>query len=217
MNQTSEYSETPAAQEMRVSARLNMFVLGALYWDELSTPVRLRNMSMHGALVEASVLPSEGCDITLCRGRLAARGKVTWRSHNQAGLLLQDSVEPNEWLQSRLRVEQQRVDDMIAEVRSGVGGSKKISAYRPAVGDPFPERQLTSIVASVEELARVFAGDTHILEHHGESLQNLDIVVGRLHRLMKAYGCDRIDAPAEFVAHVPPEAGTQFAAARSCL
>jgi len=65
-----------ALQELRVESRSNIFVMATIYAPGGSTPVRVRNMSRTGALVEAPVLPAAGSRVRLSRGSLTVVGDI---------------------------------------------------------------------------------------------------------------------------------------------
>ena len=68
-----------ATPEDRRDERTHLFVIGTLYFGRSSAPVRVRNLSATGALIEGTSLPHVGTEIILRRGDLKAkkRGRRT--------------------------------------------------------------------------------------------------------------------------------------------
>jgi hypothetical protein len=63
-------------------------------------PVKLRNLSSQGALIEGKDLPIEGSEIVFRRNDLKAKGRIAWIHEDQAGiafnvLLAQEEVLRN--------------------------------------------------------------------------------------------------------------------------
>ena len=133
-----------AASEGRIERRTNMFVMASLVADAGSGPVKMRNLSAHGALVEGAVLPRAGVDLfgarivrgsdadlqsvlpragsrfRLYRGELSIWGKVVWSDHGRAGLRFDSLAIVSDWLpRAQTNVAQQRIDDMISQMRTG--------------------------------------------------------------------------------------------------
>jgi len=80
--------EASAASDLRVESRNNIFVIAVLDVDcGSTTPVRVRNLSQNGALVEASALPPVGTAVLLKRGSLCVDAQVVWVDQQRAGLL----------------------------------------------------------------------------------------------------------------------------------
>ena len=78
--------------------RSNIFVMATLYAAGGSTPVRVRNMSRSGALVEASALPPAGTGVRLCRGSVSVAGEVMWVDEHKAGLRFASPTAAADWL-----------------------------------------------------------------------------------------------------------------------
>ena len=55
-----------------------MLVAATLHVDGQLLPVRIRNMSVSGALIEAATLPPAGAAVVLERGSLQVAGRISW-------------------------------------------------------------------------------------------------------------------------------------------
>lgn len=54
--------------------------------DGAATPVRLRNLSEEGALIEGEGLPAEGSQVIFVRNELRAQAKIMWAEGSFAGV-----------------------------------------------------------------------------------------------------------------------------------
>lgn len=71
----------------RKSKRANVLLMASLELSGTSTPVRMRNLSSNGALVEGEDLPVEGSELLFRKGDLAIKGRVVWTSDRHAGIV----------------------------------------------------------------------------------------------------------------------------------
>jgi hypothetical protein len=83
----------------RDAVRTNLFLAATLWGSDASPfPVRVRNLSPAGAMVEAAALPARGTLIRLLRGRLAIGGEVVWTAERRCGLAFAGSVSVRDWM-----------------------------------------------------------------------------------------------------------------------
>jgi hypothetical protein len=61
-----------------------------------SVPVKLRNLSAEGALVEADKLPIEGASVLFRKGDLSVPGRVAWVNGRQAGVNFAQNLNPDQ-------------------------------------------------------------------------------------------------------------------------
>jgi hypothetical protein len=94
----SGHVENATSDEHRTEARSNIFVTATLHASGGTTPVRIRNMSRHGALVEAAALPPSGQPMRLSRGNLSVAGEIMWVAGAKAGLHFESDVAVGDWL-----------------------------------------------------------------------------------------------------------------------
>ena len=78
----------------RRQRRSNVLMAAALELSGTSIPVKLRNLSADGALVEADKLPVEGSEIVFRRNDLAMPAKVIWVRGGRAGISFKDELPP---------------------------------------------------------------------------------------------------------------------------
>lgn len=174
------YDPDPAHQ--RAEARSNMFVRAVLYGEGGSAPVRIRNMSRSGALIESSAIPTEGLHVRLIRGNLSVRGHIAWRRDDRAGIRFDTRVEVSDWLPRGTKPNnQQRVDEMVhASGTSGRNGGE-----RPAA--PLAASQAEAIILDCRDqlnaVAEELAGDSAIATGHPTALQTIDLTAQMLEKL----------------------------------
>ena len=110
---------SPPAQR-RVDARSNIFLVAALTSGKASGPVRIRNMSTAGALIEGAAMPTEGSGVAIHRGSLSASGQLVWRSDRRAGIRFDSPVHVADWLPRGSRsTGQQKVDQIVHDYKTG--------------------------------------------------------------------------------------------------
>src|SRR5215213_7784299 len=61
-------------------------------------PVKLRNLSEEGALVEAKLLPAADSEIVFHRNDLRVRGTIAWVGGNHAGIAFNRKLDPEQVL-----------------------------------------------------------------------------------------------------------------------
>jgi len=122
----------PPGNESRSSPRSNVFLTAALAGNGTSRPVRIRNLSPEGALLEGQDFPKGGGDAQLRRGSLSVRGEIAWENGKYCGLRFADIINVQEWVKRAGPEAQMRVDAAIAQVRSGSASSFAEPLPRPA-------------------------------------------------------------------------------------
>lgn len=75
-----------------------MLMSASLELSGTSLPVKLRNLSAEGALVEGDGLPIEGASILFRKGDLSMAGTVAWVKGRQAGINFAQNLNPEQLL-----------------------------------------------------------------------------------------------------------------------
>ena len=78
----------------RKTNRSNVLFTASLELSGASVPVKMRNLSSNGALVEGENLPIEGSELLFRKGDLAIKGRVVWTSERYAGIAFQRPLAP---------------------------------------------------------------------------------------------------------------------------
>lgn len=192
----SEGSPTHRQLDARIAPRTNMFIAATMCWDQHRNPVKVRNMSITGALVESPVVPTTGTSVLIVRGSYSARGRVIWADKNRCGLHLSEAVNVREWLAPPSNTEQQRVDQIVALVKAGAvplpTGTFTGRTDRPALPASLSTDQLTcdlSLISRlIEDLGDDLASEPATLMRHATKLQNLDIAMQMLTAICNEIG-----------------------------
>ncbi len=82
----------------RKSRRSNVLMSASLELSGTALPVKLRNLSADGALVEGDKLPVEGASILFRKGDLSVAGAVAWVKGRQAGVSFAQKLNPEQLL-----------------------------------------------------------------------------------------------------------------------
>lgn len=78
----------------RRQRRAQVFMSAALELSGTSLPVKLRNLSADGALVEGDNLPVEGAEVVFKRQELSVSARVIWVRSGRAGLSFNIVLSP---------------------------------------------------------------------------------------------------------------------------
>ena len=82
----------------RKSRRSNVLMAASLELSGTSLPVKLRNLSADGALVDGDKLPVEGASVLFRKGDLSMPGNVAWVKGRQAGVSFAQKLNPEQLL-----------------------------------------------------------------------------------------------------------------------
>lgn len=85
-----------SASQNRKTRRSNVLMSASLELSGVSLPVKLRNLSADGALVEGDKLPVEGASVLFRKGDLSVAGQVAWANGRQAGIAFAKSLNPDQ-------------------------------------------------------------------------------------------------------------------------
>jgi hypothetical protein len=116
-------------EDPRTDQRSHVFLMAVLRAGTTSCPVRVRNISIHGALLEGNGLPSEKQVVALKRGSLSVSGQIAWLAGQHCGIRFSKPIAVAEWVDRAGPVGQQRIDSAVAEFRR---------SSRPVFSTEFP-------------------------------------------------------------------------------
>ena len=202
MDQSGEV-KAESGSELRASRRTNLMLAATIEVAGRNAPVRIRNLSETGALLDGNVLPLEGQSLVVMRGDLKIAATVAWSSGDRCGIRFEQPMPVNEWTGGKPRPlectglrDQRRVDAIQAEARAGCQPVSTASSP-PSEDAPAPIEQLDARLA--DELAYVqrlleSMGDELITEpvvvrNHARALQSIDIagqILAHLARILVA-------------------------------
>lgn len=90
--------DNSSVTQNRRSSRSNVFLAATLEVSGLSIPVKLRNLSAEGALIQGEQLPTEGTELLFKRNELCELGRVVWAKGSHAGIAFKDKLHPEQVL-----------------------------------------------------------------------------------------------------------------------
>jgi hypothetical protein len=166
-----------------------MFLAAVLRGPGLSAPVKVRNMSATGALVEGAAVPPGGANIQLMRGSLVVPAIVAWSQERRCGLHFSSLVCVRDWIAPRSNTTQDRVDETVRLLKLGALPMPRSS---PAQGDDSTPssvqlgEDLLCAARLIEDLGEHLSIDVETLVRHGEKLQNLDIALQTIAAVVQA-------------------------------
>ncbi|MGN6848026.1 MAG: hypothetical protein ACTHJK_00895 [Sphingomicrobium sp.] len=168
--------------DTRGASRASLYLAAALYRDGKPSPVKIRNISAIGALVEGSVIPESGALVQLVRGGLIVHGLVAWSSDGRCGLKFSGSIDVQQWRAIPANAEQQRIDEVVRLVKAGavplpvssLGQSRQLELQER---DAELSGDLQRALELLDNLGGVLAGDPDVVRRYGHALQNLDVAM----------------------------------------
>lgn len=175
----------PLCTDARHEQRTSLFVMATLHADSGSCPVKVRDLSSAGALIEGAVIPPEGMSVRLVRGALTVLGQIMWSRSGRAGLRFDASVAVTDWLPGgRTSLPQQRVDEIVQQVKSAASFNPELPSTQEVIEPKkVSTTELKQLGDAIESLANDLAADPHVTIRHTEKLQILDVVAQTLRKL----------------------------------
>ena len=180
------------AQQPR-APRTNL-LLAATIEGDVAGPVRIRNLSESGALIEGQLLPQVGERLTLRRAALAVGATVMWRGAGKCGVQFDRRVAIAHWAKGiSTPRDQAQVDAMQAAVRAGL--SSPAPAAEQVAADAAPAaaasgmleqrvaEELGYIARLIETIGDDLADEPAVIHRHPSTLQNFDLAVQILEHL----------------------------------
>ncbi|WP_308514439.1 PilZ domain-containing protein [Sphingomonas flavescens] len=165
--------------ELREEPRASLYLAASLYSEGQSVPVKIRNLSNTGALVELSTPLVEGGVVQLVRGSLIVHALIIWTEGLRCGLKFSGVVDVQRWRIALSNGDQQRVDDIVRTIKARSVPLRSAEETRPGEGEK--ERPLSAdlrLAADLlETLGECLANDERIIASHGPALQHLDIAM----------------------------------------
>ena len=162
-----------ADADLRVCPRTAMFVAATSVSANRVQPVRIRNMSRDGAMLEGAVLPAPGDEFELVRAHLRVSARSMWTSGNQCGVSFKAPIDVVEWMARIAPGHQQQVDALVDQARQDIAAGRQPES----VGSSSPVSSLANIQTAIdllEDLEGALADDALVIARHHDQLQALD-------------------------------------------
>lgn len=187
-------SPSQRADEARLLPRSSMFVTAVMVVGRNQTPVKVRNMSANGAMVESTLTAPPGTKVKLIRGRLVAEGTIVWDSKNRLGVKLEVEVSVKDWLAGPAKAEQDRVDNMVSLIKAGralpqAEGADPVIRAEARQSNAQCASDLEAVGNLIQDLEDDLASSVETLMRHEVKLQNLDIAMQMLQAIAQQLSC----------------------------
>jgi len=190
----------PGASARTRAPRKNLLLTATIRSQGVTAPVRIRNLSEKGAMVDGQALPEPGASLILQRLEVEMRGVVAWRAEGRCGIQFEGAASVDEWVAGRRAPAaifghgQSRVDQIQAAIRSGRDiADEDVPAAGPAeiITDPEARvaEELDHVQRMLDDVAADLIGDMALLQRHGEALQRFDNacqILNQLSAILKA-------------------------------
>lgn len=151
-----------------------MFLSASLVTGTTALPVRVRNLSSRGALLDGALFPPVGTMVGLIRGELSANGLIAWHSNGHAGISFTVDIHVDAWVKRAGHAGQQRVDEALAALR------REQSA--PAAAHAPEGPTLGELSDQLHAICERIACMPSLSLELGEELVRLDTLAGALQR-----------------------------------
>jgi hypothetical protein len=190
--------------------RKNLMLAATIEADTVTAPVKIRNMSESGAMIDGPALPEVGSQVILHRLDLSIAATVVWNEEGRCGLKLAGTVKVDEWITGSRQVEkhsslgQLRVDKIQSAIRGGLPLPAEPAAppSRTAVATPVDDRiarELAQVKLVLDAIGDELTDNADILTRHEKALQNLDIASATIEWLAAVVSADD---PEEVIAKI---------------
>ena len=192
-------SDQPNTDWQVRSPRKNVLLSATIEAGQLKVPVRIRNLSEGGAMLDGAALPDPGCTLTLRRLQVEIGARVIWCDAGRCGVAFDGVAAVEDWVagsclpQRFVAPGQARVDAIQFAVRRG----EALPEEPPPLGKPVPVGDLEQHIAAEIEMVRrlletvgdELSDDMALLTRYAEALQRFDFgcqVLGHLAAVLSA-------------------------------
>ena len=182
MLQTSRQS----TEDPRDGVRANVFLTAVLDASGVVYAVRVRNISVSGALIDGDQLPSSGAGVRLSRGQLEVSGDVAWEDGDYRGLRFSSPVDVQAWVKRVGHNGQQEVDQKLALLRQP---GKSNCAVLPIDGSSRLDTA-QRISVDLDLLCEELAACPRMSIEYGEQLIRIDTIAQRLRKVAVSNGLE---------------------------
>jgi hypothetical protein len=173
--------------EARGSRRTNLLLSATAEFGGLSSPIRIRNVSETGAMLEGAHLPGKGARLWVIRTGIKVAATVAWASNGKVGVQFDEPVPVERWGGGKPRPidlsglrDQRRVDAIQQAVRAGqplpsCDSAAPTDCDAPGQLNARIAEELDYVSRLIESLGDQLAADPAILMKHSKVLQNMDL------------------------------------------
>lgn len=185
--------------------RKNLMLAATIEAGAISAPVRIRNLSAGGAMIDGPALPETGSTLILKRLEHSTGATVIWSREGRCGLRLDGTISIDEWVSgvrsapSGGSLGQLRVDRIQETVRSGAALPPEQERAASADAGPIDDRivaELLNVKRMLDAVSEELTDDIDVLIRHATAMQNFDIAVAIVEALAQVMDADDREAAA---------------------
>lgn len=185
----------PPCDRRDSAPRKNLLLAANIEAGARVVPVRIRNLSESGALIDGGALPEVGTDLKLRRLEIEIGATVVWRLGGRCGIRFAGRVHVDDWALGKRRGpalferSQAGVDARQAAIRAGIVSAPEEPKPRAPLQDSRIAEELAEVRCALDMVGEALSDDVTILERHGGSLLRLDLacqVLAELSALLAA-------------------------------
>ena len=169
------------ARDKARAARTNMFVMATMYAGSSSAPVKIRNLSETGALIEGAQIPAPSMEVRLSRGALNVTATVAWHLDGRAGLEFKSRISVAHWLPGgEALFKQERIAAAFHDAQERKDATAGLTTLPRSI---VTIEQIQAVVTQLKALGNALADDADVLVRHGVQIQVIDLATQLLERL----------------------------------
>jgi hypothetical protein len=159
--------------------RKNVMLAATIAWRAGSAPVRIRNLSELGAMIDGPALPDTGCALTLSRLALSTSATVIWKRGGRCGLSLGCPIVVDDWIAGASMAR----DGSAAGVPAEFSGPGPVTVQTRQV-DRNIAAELGRVKAMLDTTCEQLTDDAGVLQRHERAMQTFDVAVMILDQLV---------------------------------
>lgn len=186
-------TEAEDDSEQRRKHRANLFLAAMIEAGGVESPVRIRNLSETGALLEGPAFPAKGAKLVLKRQEVKVDATVRWIAGPRCGVEFGGQVAVQDWVAGKTtpRFGQGHVDAVQAAVRAGASLNPQPAKTEEAgvAADARIAEELAYLQRLLETMSAELIHDPAIVARHMRVLQSFDVadqILGHLAAILKA-------------------------------
>jgi len=172
--------------------------------DSVSAPVRIRNLSEVGAMIDGPALPGAGSTLTLSRMAMSIVATVIWQRDGRCGLSLKCPIVVDDWIAGastapNVSAGQSRVDWLQSAIRSGAAMPTETRAPAPKPAEAQPVElsiaaELVRVKRMLDKVGEELTDDVDVLVRHERAMQSFDIAMMIVEELAGVLAADDREA-----------------------
>lgn len=177
---------TEALDQRERKPRKNLMLAATIESSGTRAPVRIRNLSETGAMLDGAALPEIGTALMLLRADIQVAAMVVWREGGRCGIRFDKvAASVDEWVTGKRTATfngqqgQARVDAIQTAVRAGAALPSEPAlatgtALRPGELEQRISEEIVYVQRLIDALGEELVEDPVLLQRHFRVLQNLD-------------------------------------------